>query len=184
MALLDGARRVDGGSHPWGIVTVSPAQLEKLYRESGRVIYRRCLTLLRDNGQAEDATHDVFLKVARDLPRLTDPDRLLPWLYRIATHHCLDLISSAAHRRDRESAVLAWEVRTASPLDAYPSRKLVADMLRRFDTETQAVAVGVLVDGMEYQEVAAALGVSRRTVARRLSAFLERAQAELLEAER
>jgi RNA polymerase sigma-70 factor (ECF subfamily) len=36
--------------------------------------------------------------------------------------------------------------------------------------------VGVIVDGMEHEEVAAALGVSRRTVARKLERFLENAR--------
>jgi RNA polymerase sigma-70 factor (ECF subfamily) len=39
------------------------------------------------------------------------------------------------------------------------------------------VAVGVLVDGMNHEELAGALGVSRKTVERRLARFLERARA-------
>jgi len=36
--------------------------------------------------------------------------------------------------------------------------------------------VGVLVDGMEHEEIAAVLGISRRTVSRKLTRFLENAR--------
>ena len=49
-------------------------------------------------------------------------------------------------------------------------------MLGRFDVQTQAIAVGVLVDGMEHEELAGALGISRRTVHRKLTRFLESAR--------
>ena len=44
--------------------------------------------------------------------------------------------------------------------------------LHRFDPVTQAVVVGIYVDGMEREEVAAVVGISKRTVSRRLERFL------------
>jgi len=55
-------------------------------------------------------------------------------------------------------------------------------VLARFDEVTRLVAVGVLVDGMEHEEVAAALGISRRSVARKLERFLDTARCFLLRA--
>lgn len=52
-------------------------------------------------------------------------------------------------------------------------------MLRRFDEVTQAIAVAVLVDGMAHEEVAGLLGLSRRSVARKLERFLDGARAFL-----
>ncbi len=43
-------------------------------------------------------------------------------------------------------------------------------------SETQAVAVGVFVDGMEHEEIAGILGISRRTVSRKLDRFVENAR--------
>jgi RNA polymerase sigma-70 factor (ECF subfamily) len=49
-------------------------------------------------------------------------------------------------------------------------------VLSRFDEKTQAIAVGVFVDGMEHEEVAHALGISRRTVSRKLDRFVANAR--------
>ncbi len=147
----------------------------ELYRLYGPAVYRRCLKLLRDPEAAKDATQDVFMKLVRDMSRLEDRETVLPWIYRVATNHCLNLRRNA-HSRGEDHASDDLEVAAGSGADSYPDRALAQQLLSRFDEGTQAVAVGVLVDGMEQEELARALGVSRRTIARRLERFLERAR--------
>jgi rubrerythrin len=62
------------------------------------------------------------------------------------------------------------------PRAPYPDRALLAAALPRFDAATRAVAEGVIVAGLAPSEVAEALGVSSRTVRRKLSRFLELAR--------
>ncbi len=151
-----------------------------LYRELGPVVYRRCLRLLRDREAARDATQEVFVKLVRDMDRLADRESALPWIYRVATNHCLNLLRDARRRRGDAPGVAddALDlVPAAAP--SFPDRQLARQVLSRFDLQTQAIAVGVLVDGMEHEEVAGALGISRRTVHRKLTRFLARARALL-----
>jgi len=148
----------------------------ELYRAYGPVVYRRCLRLLKDPEAARDATQEVFMKLIRDLPRLEDRATVLPWMYRVATNYCLN-VRRNQRRRGEDGAKLDLELAVGSPVvDDYPDRALAQSVLSRFDAATQAVAVGVIVDGMEHEEVAVALGVSRRTVARKLERFLQGAR--------
>jgi RNA polymerase sigma-70 factor (ECF subfamily) len=156
----------------------SAEQAAQLYREYGPAVYRRCVRLLRDRELARDATQEVFVKLLRDTALLESRQNVLPWIYRVATNHCLNLRRNGARRGERafeEDLPLAPQ---AAP-ESYPQRHLAQRILSRFDAATQAVAVGVLVDGMEHEEVAAALGISRRTVGRKLQRFLEAARALL-----
>ena len=66
-------------------------RMAALYRLYGAVVYRRCLHLLREREEARDATQDVFLKLIRDLPRFQDRETMFPWMYRVATNHCLNI---------------------------------------------------------------------------------------------
>jgi RNA polymerase sigma-70 factor (ECF subfamily) len=154
-------------------------RIVSLYRELGPAVYRRCLRLLRDREAARDATQEVFVKLVRDIDRLSDRETALPWIYRVATNHCLNLLRDARRRGDAPgSADDALElVPGAAP--SFPDRALARQVLARFDVQTQAIAVGVLVDGMEHEEIAGALGISRRTVHRKLTKFLDRARALL-----
>ncbi len=152
----------------------------ELYATYGPVVYRRCLKLLRDREAARDATQDVFVKLVRDIRRLEGPEDPLPWIYRVSTNHCLNLLR-ARRRHGGEPVEVDDALAVAAPGGGtpYPSSTLARAVLARFDAGTQAVAVGVLVDGMEHTEVAEVLGVSRKTVQRRLDRFLARAR-ELL----
>jgi RNA polymerase sigma-70 factor (ECF subfamily) len=146
-----------------------------LYRTYGPVVYRRCLRILKNPEAARDATQEVFVKLIRDMSKLEDRATVLPWLYRVATNHCLNARRNTT-RRGEELEAPPLELAASTGQDTFPDRQLAQAILSRFDLATQSVAVGVLVDGMEQEEVAEALGVSRRTVARRLTRFLDLAR--------
>ena len=154
-------------------------QVTRLYREFGPVVYRRCLRLLGDRTAAQDATQEVFVKLLGNMEQLENRETVLPWIYRVATNHCLNLLRDSRRRGEESSsedqdALPARE--GASRPDAYVDWALARTVLARFDSATQAVAVGVFVDGMNHDEVAGALGISRRTVTRRLERFVEGAR--------
>lgn len=155
----------------------SRSQVNGLYREFGPVVYRRCLRLLRDRAAAEDATQDVFVKLLREVDRLQDRTTVLPWIYRVTTNHCLNLRRNASRQRaDSDDALEVVSAPGDGGPASYPDRHLAMAVLSRFDEATQQVAVAVLVDGMELEEVARVLGVSSRTVSRKLQRFLESAR--------
>jgi RNA polymerase sigma-70 factor (ECF subfamily) len=147
----------------------------ELYRTHGPVVYRRCLRILRDPEAARDATQEVFVKLIRDMSKLEDRETVLPWIYRVATNHCLNHRRNAS-RRGEDFDAMPLELADSVDPDTLPDRQLAQQILSRFDAATQTVAVGVLVDGMEQEEVAEVLGLSRRTVARKLARFLEQAR--------
>ena len=147
-------------------------KIAELYRTWGPAIYRRCLRLLRDTEAARDATQEVFRKALSSPEKLVFADTALPFIYRIATNHCLNERRNAGRRGETE----LMDLYVASEHPDFPQRRLVQRVLARFDARTQSIAVGVLVDGMEHEEVADALGISRKTVSRKLARFLENAR--------
>src|SRR5947208_12536879 len=81
-----------------------------LYEEHSRAIYYLALRMLSDPSQAEDATHDIFLKAFRNMQQFRGDSAVRTWLYRIAINHCHNLIQSW-HRRKMVSNMddLFWE---------------------------------------------------------------------------
>jgi RNA polymerase sigma-70 factor, ECF subfamily len=53
-------------------------------------IYRYLLHLVKNPAEAEDLTQETFLRAYRGQESLRDPEAIRGWLYRIATHVCLD----------------------------------------------------------------------------------------------
>jgi len=149
------------------------ARATELFERYGPVVYRRCLRLLRDPDAAADATQEVFVRLVRNMEALEDRATVLPWIYRVATNHCLNV--RRAGRWTAEGPV-DLELAEGTTLDTFPERQLAQTILARFDPTTQAVVVAVLVDGMEQEETARTLGLSRKTVRRKLDRFLENAR--------
>src|SRR5205809_2274061 len=88
-----GTALVSQGQAAWD----SPV-FEAMYEEYSRPIYYLALRMLGDPTQAEDATHDVFLKAYRKLGEFKGQSTIRTWLYRITINHCQNLLQTW-HRR-------------------------------------------------------------------------------------
>ncbi|PZR13513.1 MAG: sigma-70 family RNA polymerase sigma factor [Archangium gephyra] len=147
--------------------------VSKLYAKFGPAIYARCNRLLRNQAAAEDATQDVFMKVLKHIDSAPGEDAVLPWIHRITTNHCLNVIRDS--RRHAEPVEHVPELVD----DEFEDSVVTADFARRVIAKTPeallAPAVMYHARGVEQARVAAALGVSRRTVLYRLAEFTQRA---------
>jgi RNA polymerase sigma factor (sigma-70 family) len=68
---------------------------EALYNRYVKKVYRRCLSMTNDSLQAEDFTHDIFLKVFNKLDAFQQRSSFSTWLYSIAYNYCADQIKLA-----------------------------------------------------------------------------------------
>jgi len=156
--------------------------LDDAYRRWGGQIYRRCLKLLGDAAAAEDATQEVFVRLMRHARRLSSDGGYLPWIYRVATNHCLNVLRDGAHLEVREPTAFT-EGEPENVVAQLGARQLSAQLLRRFDEETRTIAVLSLVDGLSRDEVAEVMGLSRKTVGKKLARFVASSQRFLKTAE-
>ena len=84
--LLDAARGGDEGA------------FRQLLDAHHSELHAHCYRMLGSVHDAEDALQDALLRAWRGLPRLEDHGSLRPWLYRIATNTCLDMIAKRPKR--------------------------------------------------------------------------------------
>ncbi|OWA35520.1 hypothetical protein B9G55_12870 [Saccharibacillus sp. O16] len=56
------------------------------------------LYLLRDRQEAEDAAQEILIKAFRCIHQFRGPGSFSSWLYKIAYHHCLDLLKKRNRR--------------------------------------------------------------------------------------
>jgi RNA polymerase sigma-70 factor (ECF subfamily) len=136
------------------------------YQRYGPALLRKAERLLQNRDDAKDVVQSLFL----DLLEQGEDASELPYLYRAVTNRCLNVIRD---RRNRErllaqkDAVLRGPVRTS-----FEARVIDLDLLLKLANALDAQSCEVLVyryiDDMQLEEIAELIGVSRKTVGKRL----------------
>ncbi|WP_434421875.1 RNA polymerase sigma factor [Nannocystis pusilla] len=132
------------------------------------MVLRRCRSLLRDEQQAVDAMHDVFVQLLVHRERLVDKGAC-SLLWRIATNVCLNKIRSRKRRPEDPQSELLAEFAAIDDAESRGVARVVLDKLfAREPVSTGTMAVMHLVDGMTLEEVAESVGMSVSGVRKRL----------------
>ena len=136
------------------------------YRAWGPALVRKAERILRSREDAVDAVHALFVDL---IPRWSrDVD--LPYLYRAVTNRCLNVVRD----RGTRARLLEREQTTAAPVgrvrldDQVVGVGLIAALADRLDAGHMEVLVCRFVDDMTQDEIAAQLGLSRKTIGKRL----------------
>lgn len=117
--------------------------------------------MLGDPTQAEDATHDVFLKAYRKMHQFRGDSGVRTWLYRIAINHCHNLVQTWHHRHMVNNVDnVVWETTSAGandPLRVLETKELGQRIQKTLDTLTEEYRLLLLLvadEKLSYQDVA------------------------------
>jgi RNA polymerase sigma-70 factor (ECF subfamily) len=147
------------------------AAIELIERHEA-AIRRLILGLWADRDEVEDLCQEVFLRLMENLPRLTPPDSLRPWLYRTA----INLVRDRARKRRVRQWLRLVDWPGARPAveetEAQAERQELIERLREAISRLRPAwrEVVVLRDLLDLSpaESAEVLGLSSKTVNDRL----------------
>jgi RNA polymerase sigma factor (sigma-70 family) len=63
-----------------------------LYDRYTNKVYAKCMSMLRDQELAEDATQEIFVKILLSLSKFNGKSKFSTWLYSITYNYCIDQI--------------------------------------------------------------------------------------------
>ena len=135
---------------------------------------RYAWSLMRNANDADDLVQDCLLRALDRLDTVREEGQLRPWLFPIMHNLYVN-----RWRRAKIRAEVSAE-KTAAEMPVPPSQPASAEMrdvlrgLRELPAEQRQVILLVAVEGFEYAEVAAMLGVPVGTVMSRLSRARDR----------
>jgi RNA polymerase sigma-70 factor (ECF subfamily) len=147
---------------------ISETALAALYQKFAPAIYAHCRRLLHSQAAARDATQEAFVRVLTRGPSFPNDDDALRYLYRVSTNVCLNQIRELKVHTRAAVSLRARPAFSGSMEAQHVDRQFVAAVLDRCGEAGATVAVMHYVDGMSQVEIAAILGITRRTVFNRL----------------
>ncbi len=145
---------------------------EEIYREHHRRVFNLCAYLLNSHSAAEDAAHEVFIRVQR---RMETYDSALPfsnWILKIASNHCIDILRRRGLEKrlfgadDPESLPLCST--QPGPLSQFLTAeqgKAIRQALKSLPDKFRIPLVLAYYNEYGYDQIAALLRIPRNTVA-------------------
>jgi RNA polymerase sigma-70 factor (ECF subfamily) len=145
------------------------AALDALLRRHYDRIWTLCRRLAGNHADAEDATQEALIALARGLPSFDGRAAFTTWSYRVATNACLDELRRRA-RRPAPAPTDDLVVIDRAPLPDHAGDRLDIDAaLARLPDEFRTVVVLRDLCDLEYAEIAEVLGLPPGTVRSRIA---------------
>jgi len=153
-----------------------PRAFEEIYASYADLVFNLVARLAGRRDEAADLAQEVFLRLHRYLGSFRGESSLKTWIYRVTLNHCR---SRLRRRLPLELPLETQEGGAIDPPDERPTpeeRALRGDQTRRIERALAALPlkfrVAVVlrdVEGLDYAEIATALGVPVGTVRSRLA---------------
>ena len=167
------------------VVAGDPDGIAQAYDTYAMPLYSYCRSLLREPADAADAVQDTFLIATAKLGGLRDPAKLRSWLFAVARNECYRRLRSGQAASALDEAVdmpaaggygsTAESVDVAGAVERAELRQLVRDAIDGLNPGERDVIELSLVQGLDGDELADALGVSRNHA----HALVSRARSQL-----
>jgi RNA polymerase sigma-70 factor (ECF subfamily) len=138
--------------------------------------------VLHQHEDARDACQEAFLRVFRALDRFDGTARFSTWLHRIVVNICIDKLrhkSAATVALDDVEGVLAGDDDPARTVEGAQLGGQIGAALAQLSAAHRTALVLREVQGLSYQEIAAAMKCSLGTVMSRLFHARKRMQSLL-----
>ena len=156
----------------------------QLYEQFKRPIHSYIYRMLGNQEDADDVTQEVFIRACNSWNGLYERERLSPWLYRIATNLCVDMLRrrkriswwSLSHRyrnddygeQDANEDTFAFLADNGG-IPEVAERDLIRRALQNMPPEYATALVLNASQGISYQEIATIMGISSNASATRIS---------------
>ena len=153
---------------------------EKLVTEYERAVYAIAQRMTGNAEDAADMTQETFIKAYNSLSSFRGDSKFSVWLYRIANNVCLDFLRSRSRKPtvslsteddDGEETQLDIADESQSP-ELLLENALTRDAVRRgldsLPPDYKQILLLREIQGLSYEEIAAALGIESGTVKSRI----------------
>ena len=145
-----------------GASSARPAdEIERIVNEYADMLYRICITQLKNTADAEDAVQNVFLKLMQKAPSFESKAHEKAWLIRVAVNACRDV--QRRRLRHPEEALEDTDVPVQMKTDSG-----VLEALAKVPVKFRIVLTLHYIEGYTAAEIAPMIGKTPSAVKMRL----------------
>jgi RNA polymerase sigma factor (sigma-70 family) len=142
-----------------------------LYDKYQKKVYNKCMTLLKNEGLANEFTKEIFSKVFESLPSFRNKSSFSSWLYAVTTNHCIDFLRNKKKlhypKWDRENELpdIIDETSDEMPVFNYDDLMKVLELIH---PEEKALVLMKYQDNLSLKEIGHSLRITEDAAKMRL----------------
>ncbi|KPN94637.1 RNA polymerase subunit sigma-24 [Lysinibacillus sp. ZYM-1] len=126
-------------------------------------IYIYCYYLLGSKEEAEDASQDIFIKGLENISNFTFTASFSAWLYKIAHHHCIDLI------KNKNKVYKFWTGFKKDHMNQTHSQEsrydnIIHELLEKLNGDEKRILLLRSIEEYSFDEIASIMGLKPTTV--------------------
>lgn len=152
-----------------------------LYKRYAGKVYSKCISLLKDENLAHDATQEIFTKIFLNLSKFAERAKFSTWVYSITYNYCIDYI----RRKKKHRNLFVDDIERAPDLPDEEvldeellaiNMKQLKEVLENISFEDRTILLMKYQDEMSIKEIAAILDKTESAVKMRIKRAKAKAQ--------
>lgn len=151
-----------------------------LYSRYASKIFSKCITMLKDEAMAQDATQEIFMKIFLNIAKFGEKAKFSTWVYSITYNYCIDFI----RRKKKQQNLFTDDIEKAPDnMDEVPDEALLAmevhqlkRVLEELPSGDRAILLMKYQDDMSIREIAETLDKTESAVKMQIMRAKDKAQ--------
>ncbi|MEZ4883787.1 MAG: RNA polymerase sigma factor [Chitinophagales bacterium] len=148
--------------------------LNILYKRFYKKVYGKCVSMVKNDKDAEDLTQDIWLKISTHIFNFKGASSFATWLHRITLNHCLDFMRFQRYDLGEDSLKYHYLKAddTKEYMEAKKSREmqleLIIKSLEEVDEERREILIMKYFENLGIEEIGERLNLKNSAVKMRL----------------
>ena len=152
-----------------------------LYDRFSGVVYNKCYGFSKSKEEAEDLTHDVFIRLFVKLKTFKGNSKFSTWLYSFTYNFCVNYVQRNTHKKKEKVTVVTDQIKEDEALDEVDDATLfelksekLAKALELIEPSDKMILLMKYQDDMSIKEIKEVLEIGESAVKMRLKRAKEK----------
>lgn len=162
------------------LATRKQKYFDLLYRRYVQKVYSKCISMLKDETKAIDATQEIFMKIYLNLAKFNGKSKFSTWIYSITYNYCIDYL----RRKKKETNLFTDENDNLPDIkEEVPDNELLEmevsrlkEVLKRLPADDRAILLMKYQDEMQIKEIAKTLDKTESAIKMKIKRAKHKAQ--------
>ena len=146
-----------------------------LYDRYSKVVYNKCYGFSKNKEEAEDLTHDVFIRLFVKLKTFKGNSKFSTWLYSFTYNFCVNYVQRNAYKKKEKVTVVTDQIKEDEALDEIDDATLfelksekLAKALELIEPADKMILLMKYQDDMSIKEIKEVLDIGESAVKMRI----------------